>query len=98
MEGKEKAEFRQELEKCVFCKREYSSADPVTRPPTCSESCWGRWICSVDHREGPCWMPGYLEVYCGIRTPGHCYKCDIFRVEREIKKKRQNKDILIGNY
>lgn len=87
------------MKECAVCGNKYNDADPSTRPPACSEDCWNIWIKMVDHREEPCWIPGCLEVYCGIRTPGYCFECDVFKVEREIQKRGINKDALLwGSY
>lgn len=86
------------MEKCVACGKAYNRFDPTTYPPTCSEGCWWFWINVADHRNEPCWIQGCLEVYCGIRTEGYCYECDVFKVEQEIKRLGLNKKDLIGNY
>ncbi len=84
------------MKNCVVCWKEYNDADPVVRPPTCSERCWWFWTHVVDHRDEPCWIS--LEVNCGIRTEGYCYECDVFKVEEEVKRLGLNKDDLIGDY
>lgn len=85
-------------EPCAVCDKIFNSLDPSTYPPTCSKECWLIWTKVVNHKGESCWIPGCIEVFCGIRTPGYCVECEVFKIEEEIKKRGLNKNDLIGNY
>ena len=84
--------------RCSVCQREYNAADPLARPPTCSESCWRFWTHIIDHSKEPCWIPGCLEVSCGVITPGYCWQCEIFITKEVLRERGIDKNRLIGNY
>lgn len=86
------------MERCVICEKEYNDYNPMSRPPTCSVVCWEKLIYEIDHQGKPCWIPGCLEVFCGTHTDGICYKCEVFKIEEEIKKRGLDKEALIGKY
>lgn len=87
-----------EKEKCAVCGKDYNPFDPLAWPPVCRKICWLKWVYLTDHKGQSCWVPGCLEVYCGTRTDGYCYKCEVFKIEEEIRKRGLNKETLIGNY
>ncbi len=86
------------MENCAVCWKEYNSFDPAAHPPTCSKICFDLWISVINHKGTTCWVPDCMEVYCGIRTPGRCQECEVFKIEEEIRKRGLNKDVIIGNY
>ena len=88
----------EEADRCPVCGEEYSPFNPSANPPACSKEYWFFWTTVWDHRGNPCWITGCLEVFCGIRTPGYCCECDVFKTEEEIKKRRIDKDELFGNH
>ena len=71
-----------ESEKYHICHKFYNPLDSLVYPPTCSQECWWIWTHAIHHGGSPCWIPGCSEVDCGVRTPGYCDGCKVFKAEK----------------
>lgn len=81
-----------EPENCPICGKFYNPLDPLTRSPTCSQACWQIWIKFIHHGGFPCWIAGCKEVDCGVRTPGYCDGCEVFKVEQAKGKRKEERN------